>query len=72
MTHSDTFARTSTRRIVAVGRTLRLASLIELWRTRQALAKLDSAALDDIGVSADAATKEARKPVWDVPANWRE
>ncbi len=41
------------------------------WRQRRALARLDDAALKDIGVSATDAAREARRPIWDVPAHWR-
>jgi uncharacterized protein YjiS (DUF1127 family) len=45
--------------------------LFDLWRSRQALAKLDAAGLEDIGVTSHDAQKEATKPLWDVPANWQ-
>ncbi|WP_037916710.1 DUF1127 domain-containing protein [Sulfitobacter sp. 20_GPM-1509m] len=48
------------------------ASLLGLWRSRRALAQLDAAALDDIGVTAQEAHAEATRPVWDVPANWKK
>ncbi len=43
---------------------------IAVWRSRRALAALDARALDDIGVSAQAAAKEAAKPIWDAPQTW--
>jgi uncharacterized protein YjiS (DUF1127 family) len=46
---------------------LRIAAL---WRSRRALAQLDAAQLDDIGISAKAAAKEARRAPWDAPQNW--
>lgn len=46
-------------------------SLFALWNSRRALAKLDATQLQDIGVSSEIAQKEARRPVWDVPTNWR-
>ncbi len=49
----------------------RLARRVGLWRQRRALARLDDAALDDIGVTRRQAEAEARRPVWDAPANWR-
>lgn len=48
-----------------------LTRLLDLWRSRQALAKLDAAGLEDIGITARDAQKEATKPLWDVPANWQ-
>lgn len=43
---------------------------LAIWRTRRALAKLDSNQLKDIGISAAQARREARLAVWDVPSNW--
>ncbi|MGJ8617247.1 MAG: DUF1127 domain-containing protein [Sulfitobacter sp.] len=43
-----------------------------LWCSRRALARLTAAQLEDVGVSASEADHEARRPVWDVPANWRD
>ena len=40
-------------------------------RERKALAMLDDSALDDIGITKAQASDEARRPIWDVPANWR-
>jgi uncharacterized protein YjiS (DUF1127 family) len=37
---------------------------------RKALARLDAAALADIGVSPAQAEIEAARPLWDVPSNW--
>ncbi|MEO9572667.1 MAG: DUF1127 domain-containing protein [Tateyamaria sp.] len=48
-----------------------LTTLFSVWRSRRALAQLDANALADIGISAKSAHKEAAKPIWDVPANWR-
>lgn len=45
-------------------------SLLALSRSRQALADLDARALEDIGVTARDARREATRPVWDVPSNW--
>ncbi|MBD3662660.1 DUF1127 domain-containing protein [Sulfitobacter aestuariivivens] len=44
--------------------------LIALYRSRRALAALSDAELKDIGLTADAAQREARRPVWDVPDYW--
>lgn len=49
----------------------KIVSLAALYRQRQALARLDEAALCDIGVSEEEAKTEAARPVWDVPAGWR-
>ena len=54
------------------GEGLLLDTLFDLWRSRNTLAQLDSAALEDIGLSARDAHSEAQKPFWDVPANWRK
>ncbi|APX10946.1 DUF1127 domain-containing protein [Tateyamaria omphalii] len=48
-----------------------LRTLLNVWRSRRALARLDARALDDIGVDATLAARESAKPVWDVPATWR-
>lgn len=48
---------------------LRLALNVRSQRSRLAL--LDDHALADIGLSRAQALSEARRPLWDVPANWR-
>ena len=48
-----------------------LGALVDLWRQRQALSRLDDRALADIGVTPSEAHSEAKRPVWDVPATWR-
>lgn len=70
MAHTGFFAPAPSKRRVGVVRTLRLASLIDLWRSRRALARLDAAALQDVGLTAEEARKEAAKQLWDVPNNW--
>ena len=40
-------------------------------RQRQALARLDAHALDDIGLTAEAARLEARRAPWDLPRQAR-
>jgi uncharacterized protein YjiS (DUF1127 family) len=40
-------------------------------RQRQHLARIDSAALADIGLTRDDALSEAARPLWDVPVAWR-
>jgi len=44
---------------------------VETWRQRRALARLDAAALRDIGLTEGEALAEQLRPVWDVPATWR-
>ncbi len=64
---------------IARGRkTVRRASLIALfshfygvWRQRQTLGKLDSAALHDIGITRGEAFAESRRAFWDAPTGWR-
>lgn len=71
MIQTALFPRTAPRRLAGVGTPFRLGSLVDLWRSRQALKRLDARALEDVGLSARDAHEEAAKPVWDVPANWR-
>ena len=40
-------------------------------RQRRALARLDDAALTDMGLTRADVEQEIKRPVWDVPANWR-
>lgn len=49
-----------------------IARTYGLWRSRRALARLTAAQLKDVGVSPSEARNEANRPVWDVPANWRD
>ncbi|SFK07255.1 DUF1127 domain-containing protein [Celeribacter neptunius] len=42
----------------------------EIARQRRALAELDDALLDDIGLTREAALTEAQRPSWDVPHHW--
>ncbi len=44
-----------------------LIDMLTLYRQRRALARLDDAALDDIGLSRDEALRESRRPFWDLP-----
>ena len=71
MAQSSFFAPAPTRRHSGVVRTLRLASLFDLWRSRRALARLDEDALKDVGLTKNDAKSESQRPVWDVPENWR-
>lgn len=41
-----------------------------LARQRADLAALDDRALKDIGVTPDAAAREAQRPFWDAPVFW--
>ena len=53
--------------------TRRRASLLDLLilrRQRRKLAKLDDAALRDMGLTRREAQEEARRPSWDVPHHW--
>lgn len=50
---------------------LSLADFAALYRQRRALTKLDARSLEDMGISRRAAEAEARRPLWDVPASWR-
>ncbi|MGR3758678.1 DUF1127 domain-containing protein [Roseobacteraceae bacterium NS-SX3] len=47
-----------------------IAARIALMRQRRALGRLDSRALEDIGLSRADAEREARRPVWDAPDGW--
>ena len=49
-----------------------LSAILGLWRTRRQLRALDDHALADIGLSRAEAEAEASRPIWDVPANWRD
>ncbi|MEM1343100.1 MAG: DUF1127 domain-containing protein [Pseudomonadota bacterium] len=40
---------------------------LQVLRERRALARLDAAALADIGLDPAAADAEAQRPLWDVP-----
>lgn len=40
------------------------------YRSRVQLAGLEAFRLDDLGLNEKVAKKEARKPIWDVPAHW--
>jgi uncharacterized protein YjiS (DUF1127 family) len=49
-----------------------LRQFCNVWRSRRALAALDDAALNDIGLSRRDAICEASRPFWDVPQTWRK
>jgi uncharacterized protein YjiS (DUF1127 family) len=48
-----------------------LANALALRRQRQHLAMLDAAQLHDIGLTADQAIAESKRPIWDAPPHWR-
>lgn len=54
------------------GAVARLTGILSLWRQRRALARLDNAALDDIGLTRRQAEAEARRPLWDAPEFWQD
>lgn len=48
-----------------------VAHLVAVHRQRKALAHMDDAALEDIGISRSEAEREAKRPIWDAPETWR-
>ncbi|MBV0913887.1 DUF1127 domain-containing protein [Rhodobacteraceae bacterium ASV31] len=48
-----------------------LGAALHTYRQRRALARLDDAALRDIGLSQAEAATESSRPIWDVPGYWR-
>ncbi len=50
-------------------RSLRIA--LTARRERRKLAGMDAHMLADLGLTRGQAEAEARRPLWDVPANWR-
>ncbi|MCE8009348.1 DUF1127 domain-containing protein [Aestuariivita sp.] len=62
--HSAAFRRPARRRIG-------LSTVLAAWRSRQQLKVLDDRALADIGLTRSEAQAEASRPIWDVPATWR-
>lgn len=50
---------------------LSLLGAFALWRSRRALANLDSSQLEDVGITATQAHAEAERPFWDAPASWK-
>ena len=47
-----------------------LQAAVAIRRSRNDLRSLDAHLLEDVGVSASEAKKEAKRPVWDVPGHW--
>lgn len=45
-----------------------LMTRLDVMRSRRALARLDNAALQDLGLTRADADKEARRPIWDMDA----
>lgn len=56
------------RRYGFIQRVLMLASLA---RQRRRLGELPDHLLEDVGISRDAAIREARRPIWDAPDHWK-
>lgn len=46
----------------------RIGNIYNVWCQRQALKRLDTAALQDIGISQKQAEEEADRAFWDIPA----
>ena len=70
MTYVSTY---TTARPVRGGRhNIGLGRIIDMWRSRQHLKRLDDRALADVGLSSKDALTEANRPIWDVPATWRD
>ena len=44
-----------------------LMTIYTVWKERRALANLDPARLQDLGITQFDAAQEAARPVWDVP-----
>ena len=53
------------------GLVARILRLNEVWKQRDHLAKLDDAALKDIGLTRDQVRAERARPIWDAPDYWR-
>ncbi|MDA5557057.1 DUF1127 domain-containing protein [Shimia sp. MMG029] len=49
----------------------RIAQIFAVRRQRSKLAKLDSRALEDIGLTEADVQAELRRSAWDVPAHWK-
>jgi len=49
----------------------RIETVLAVWRQRRCLAQMDASRLEDIGVTAREAAREAARPAWDVPVFWR-
>ena len=70
MSRTQTLARDALRFNRPALTAARFSAWTALRRQRAQLARLDSAALEDLGLTRSQALFEARRPFWDVPANW--
>ncbi|SEW24700.1 protein of unknown function [Cognatiyoonia koreensis] len=68
MAYLDSTLRT--RRHTRFGVFAMLRQMHALARQRRALADLDAHLRADIGVNAQEAQKEAKRPIWDAPDHW--
>jgi uncharacterized protein YjiS (DUF1127 family) len=48
-----------------------IGAALALRHQRKQLAQLDALQLQDIGLTADQAIAESRRPIWDAPPHWR-
>ncbi len=71
MSRTQTLSRDALRLSRPVLLSARLSAFVALRRQRSQLSRLDTAALDDLGLSRRDADNEARRPFWDVPDSWR-
>lgn len=46
-------------------------ALVETARQRRALARMDAAQLEDLGLTRQEALAEAARPAWDAPNHWQ-
>lgn len=56
---------------LSTGSTFSVTSAFAVLRQRRALANLDEHALQDLGLTHADVNEELKRPVWDVPSNWR-
>lgn len=71
MTYFSTEARSLPLASARPGFLNRLHRMLSVWRQRDQLRRLDSRALEDIGLTRADAEAEAARPIWDVPDTWR-
>ncbi|MDH3263381.1 MAG: DUF1127 domain-containing protein [Paracoccaceae bacterium] len=60
----------ASRAVKGAGFLARISMALAALRQRRALAALPPERLRDIGISPEAARREAERPAWDVPAHW--